>query len=380
MSGAAKRLWLVVRKLRFLLLPVERRVRLEVGVDGRHLTYLLTALGEAGYGVHVAKGEMVFRELVALRKSVRIPFIVGGKERGCGISISDREVGSFQSSVHSGRKIVLDYDYFSGLTAEGTERAESESAIPATPPEAALRMPYFLHPSVYHRGLHKIEAARHSLPVTSHPPQRPRRFRIGFFGTHDREFYTRHYHFPGMNRFEIIELLRAKFGQEMTEVSGAPDAWPDASMVVTIDSKGGDRAGKTFLAQNDYFSALRQCDFVLSPPGWCMPLSHNLIEAMMCGAIPITNAAGFMAPPLESGLTCLAFDDAASFEDILNRALDMPPEEVTRMRRAVMEYYDKFLEPSSFGRALASRREDVLLVNAEERSVPFAFDCGALVN
>ncbi|MCX6975871.1 MAG: hypothetical protein NTZ94_16590, partial [Verrucomicrobia bacterium] len=84
-------------------------------------------------------------------------------------------------------------------------------SLRAIAPEA-LRMPYFMHPSVYHKGLHKrvsatrnslpvtsysAEGASHSPPVTSYPPQRRRRFRIGFFGTHDPEFYSKHYHFPG---------------------------------------------------------------------------------------------------------------------------------------------------------------------------------------
>jgi hypothetical protein len=144
---------------------------LEVEVDGRHLTYLLTALCEAGFGVQVVGSAVVFREIMALRKSVRIPFVIGGRERDCGISISDRP-----STLDSERStlFVLDYDYFSGLPAEvvkgGAEKPSTRNPSLATAPEVpmldsrpssldsssqALRMPYFMHPSVYHRGLHK---------------------------------------------------------------------------------------------------------------------------------------------------------------------------------------------------------------------------------
>lgn len=463
MSGVAKRLWLAVSKLRFLLLPASRRVRLEVSVDGRHLTYLLTALGEAGYGVHVVKGEMVFRELLALRKSVDIPFVVGGKERRCALEISDRqsawrvagedrdqrsevgdqpersadsvmrsrgqrsevgdrktevgdqrsEVGDRRSVVRDAsssvnqrdgwsrcvgasvdrcnsrleiegqpRRVLMDYDYFSGLVAADAEGAsvKPDTLDPslATTPQAAFRMPYFMHPSVYHRGLHKAAAGgvksdawRVRGGVSG--PARARRFRIGFFGTHDREFYTRNYHFPGMSRFEILEVLLARFGDRISMVSGSPETWSEAEIVVALDHRGGDKAGKEFLRQEDYFAALQECDFVLSPPGWCMPLSHNLVEIMLCGAIPITNASGFMAPPLEDGRTCLAFDDTRGFEATLNRALAMSPEEVATMRRAAMDYYDKFLEPSSFWGRLVPIANKTLLVNAEEKSVPLAF-------
>ena len=91
-------------------------------LDGRHLTYLLTALGEAGYGVHGVGSPFVFRELVCLRKSVAIPFVIGGKKRECGISISDKS--GFNHREHrahgGGKRFILNYDYFSGLTTTTT--------------------------------------------------------------------------------------------------------------------------------------------------------------------------------------------------------------------------------------------------------------------
>ena len=247
-------------------------------------------------------------------------------------------------------------------------------------------MPYFMHPSVYHRGLHKKRsptidlATRHSaegatvsypLPVTSYPPQRRRRFRIGFFGTHDREFYTKHYHFPGMNRFEILEVFLQKFGNRIKHLRGFPKDWDSCEMAVSIDSRGGDREGKSFLSQDHYFEALGECDFVLSPPGWCMPLSHNLVEAMFCGAIPITNGRAFMAEPLKDGETCLEFEDEEDFVSVIERALAMDEREVERMRSYVRDYYDRFLEPKAFAEELSRSDCRRVFLNAEENSVPF---------
>ena len=516
MNFLQKKLWIAWSKLRFLRLPVQRRARLEVTTDGRHLTFLLTALGEAGYGVQVYGGDWFFRELMLLRKNAPIPFLYGGKETECGISITDRP-----SSLDSrpSTLFVLDYDYFSGLLerveprisriytdgqqgdAQGTcagdafsnpstselarasgntsltrsasvpagaffaDNVEIESAggdqladsmeflegqsqaglqmdnqkgttirtandpsaawdysssvkfdsldpshlalradlrsLHLTPapaldcgqksgnidfPPQALRAPYFMHPSVYHRGLHKMRspsttlATRHSaegatvshpLPVTSYPPQRRRRFRIGFFGTHDREFYTRHYHFPGMNRFEILEVFLQKFGNRIKHLRGFPRDWDSCEMAVSIDSRGGDRKGKSFLSQDHYFEALGECDFVLSPPGWCMPLSHNLIEAMFCGAIPITNGRAFMAEPLKDGETCLEFQDLERLVAVIERALAMDEREVERMRSYVRGYYDRFLEPKAFAEELSRSDCRRVFLNAEENSVPF---------
>jgi hypothetical protein len=253
----------------------------------------------------------------------------------------------------------------------GVKSGDSEQVpCPVSLPEA-LRMPYFMHPSVYHRGLHKRLSLGTALDSTA---EQRRRFRIGFFGTHDREFYTAHYHFPGMNRFEILEVFLKRFGDRLAQVSGAPEYWSDSEIVVAMDERGGDRQGKSFLSQDHYFEALRECDFVLSPPGWCMPVSHNLIEAMFCGAIPITNAGAFMAEPLEDGRDCLGFFGEADLVTAIEKALSMSDQEIEKMRGAVWKFYDKTLNPRVFGGIIGEARVDRVLVNAEEKSVPWGRD------
>ncbi len=441
-----KKLWIAWSKLRFLRLPVERRVRLEVTTDGRHITFLLVSLYEAGYGVQVMGSPAVFRELICLRKSAPIPFVVGGKEYEVGISISDKS--GFNHGGHGGgKRVLLDYDYFSGLTTkrheseaeelttierqgglekeqpqvgpkgegvgtneskitEDTEVAAglrlssqasasepdsltsklanapvSESLIRSadvptssldtghSPLATALRAPYFMHPSVYHRGLHKRRSP--STALDSAAKQR-RRFRIGFFGTYDREFYTKHYHFPGMNRFEILEAFFEKFGDSFVNLEGPPEQWPDSKIVVSIDTRGGDRSAKAFLSQDHYFEALQECDFVLSPPGWCMPVSHNLIEAMFCGAMPITNCGAYMAEPLKNGETCLEFQDEEGLVALIKRALAMDAGEVQQTRQATRDYYERFLAPKAFLEAIIRSNAGRILANAEEKSVPLA--------
>ena len=400
-------------------------MRLEVTTDGRHITFLLVSLYEAGYGVQVVNSPWVFRELICLRKSAPIPFLYGGKEMECGISISDQP-----STLDAGRSslFVLDYDYFYGITIKKTNRnenlttedtestelearlrpvsragaafsnpstselardcentslirsADGSTSLPATshPPLAtALRAPYFMHPYVYYRGLHKRRspstALDSRLSTFDSAAKQRRRFRIGFFGTHDREFYTKHYHFPGMNRFEILEVFLQKFGNRMKRLRGFPRDWDPCEIAVSIDSKGGDRRGKFFLSQDHYFEALKECDFVLSPPGWCMPVSHNLIEAMFCGAIPITNSGAFMAEPLVDDVNYLAFKNVEELAAAVERALAMDDCEVARVREAVRDYYERFLDSKAFGERFIRTNSTRIFVNAEENSVPLVF-------
>jgi glycosyltransferase involved in cell wall biosynthesis len=173
-----------------------------------------------------------------------------------------------------------------------------------------------------------------------------------------------------MNRFEILEIFLKKFGDRMTTLRDGPSDWNPCEIAVSIDGRGGDRQGKSFLPQEHYFAALRDCDFVLSPPGWCMPVSHNLVEAMFCGGIPITNAEAFMAPPLENGKNCLEFSVETELVAALEKALAISEQEIEKMRGAIWNYNDRFLNPKAFGEMLGKIGSDRLLVNAEENSVP----------
>jgi glycosyltransferase involved in cell wall biosynthesis len=172
-----------------------------------------------------------------------------------------------------------------------------------------------------------------------------------------------------MNRFEILEIFIEKFGDRMKPLRGFPRDCDPCEIAVSIDGRGGDRKGKSFLPQEHYFAALQECDFVLSPPGWCMPVSHNLIEAMFCGAIPITNSGQFAGQPLNHGRDCLGFSGEADFVAAIEKALSMSDHEVEKMRGAVWDYYGRFLDPKAFGAGLGMTGFDRILVNAEEKSV-----------
>lgn len=340
MTGLRFKLFLALRGLAFRLTPVCRRVRLEIATDGRHLTSLLHSLSEAGFAVHVTGAPMALRELIALRSTARLPFILGGSTRRCGTVISDLPE-ALQGTEP--RKILLDYRYF-----------DAELDFP--------RMPYFIHPGLQYSGL--ITQARKS-------PSAGRRVRIGFFGTRDAEFYTAHFHFPILDREVILRSFLARYSSVVFHPDRPPSEWEPISMVAVIDDKGGDRPTKSFLDPANYVEALRSCDFLLSPPGWCMPLSHSLIEGMACGAIPITNAAEYMAPALRDGVNCLTFHDEPSLLRQLERAIEMTDDEILALRDGVNRYYEEFLQPGVWlGRVLQMEASpSVLLVNAEEVSV-----------
>ncbi len=329
-----RRLWLRHSRWRFDRLAPERRVRLELSTDGRQLSFLLSAIHGAGYGVQLARGPMLFREMLAMRHCVPLAARVDAPDLHCALTLSDEPQAA-------GTPVRISYDVFS-------------------PGRDGARMPYGMHPSVYYRGAHRQpwDPERHA--------DAARPIRIGFYGTHDPEFYSRSYAFPGLNRTQVLEVFLARYGDQLTP---APTQWR-APFAVAIDQRGGELQPKQFLPQGAYLRTLRLTAFALCLPGWCMPLSHSLIEALYCGAIPITNAHAWMHPPLRHGVEALTFETLNEFHAAIDEALAMPEPRVQAMRRAVASYYREHLEPANWWRRVVESRATRILVNAEELSVP----------
>lgn len=329
-----RRAWLRFSRWRFDRLPLERRVRLEIGTDGRQLSFLLSAIHGAGYGVQLALGPMLFRELLALRRRVPLAARIDASEIDCALTLSD-------APLAPGSAVQISYDVFS----QGRYGA---------------RMPYGMHPSIYYRGAHR----RPWNPERHQDAERP--IRVGFYGTHDPDFYSRSYTFPGLNRSELLDEFLSCYREQLTHL-------PNSQAVafgVSIDHRGGELQPKRFLTQRDYLRTLRRTAFVLSLPGWCMPLSHSLIEALYCGAIPITNAHTFMDPPLRHGIEALTFETTNEFHAVIEEALAMPEPKVQAMRQAVATYYQQHLEPAAWWQRFVASKPTALHINAEELSVP----------
>lgn len=83
------------------------------------------------------------------------------------------------------------------------------------------------------------------------------------------------------------------------------------------------------------------------PPGFRYPHSHNLIESMSVGAIPITNYGHLFDPPLVHGHTCLRFATTKDLHEALRQAMNMPADALAQLRENVVRHYDDHLAPES---------------------------------
>ena len=112
---------------------------------------------------------------------------------------------------------------------------------------------------------------------------------------------------------------------------------------------------------------MAEADFFVCPPGCGMPHSHNIVEAMSVGTIPITNYASYMTPPLQHGRHCLAFDTIDEFKAILRNLPQMAQPEIRAMRQAVGDYYRRYLDPIAVGNQIVGALPGIesIVVNDE---------------
>jgi hypothetical protein len=136
------------------------------------------------------------------------------------------------------------------------------------------------------------------------------------------------------------------------------------------------------VSEGEWLKALSLCDVALCPPGFAMPYSHNIIEAMAVGTIPFTNYPEWFNPPLVHGKDCIAFCDRDDLTAKVRMVLQLTSADVERMRRNVELYYDSYLAPEAFlDRLLRHPARDLTLfvITEEDAAVLERVDAGSVI-
>ncbi|ALP54083.1 hypothetical protein Tel_13600 [Candidatus Tenderia electrophaga] len=228
------------------------------------------------------------------------------------------------------RKIQLGYDIFSSYWLT----------------KKPILMPYPMHP--VHWGHH----GKDMYGVLRCLRKSQKRLRLFFSG--DTNGYNRpkvKYPDVKLSRPEIIEILLQRL--------------PDDSLILDDETTlsaafAGDYLNKfvvldtTRLWVDDalWLDRLSRADFFLSPPGICMPMCHNVIEAMALGVIPVINYPEWFSPGLEHMKNCIAFGDADDLARKVRHVLGMGERQIAELRNNVISYYQEHLRPETFVRRI----------------------------
>jgi hypothetical protein len=130
-------------------------------------------------------------------------------------------------------------------------------------------------------------------------------------------------------------------------------------------------SSRVWVPADQWVEVLSSFDFFLATPGVSMPHSHNCIEAMCAGVIPILQYANWFFPALQNGVNCIAFNNNEELLQQIDSIMTMQKENIECMRANVTEYYAQHINPSSVIQKIENMPGSHISVffNAEELSI-----------
>jgi hypothetical protein len=222
--------------------------------------------------------------------------------------------------------------------------------------DSPVMFPYPIHP--VHTG---CDLPNRLLKLREHP----KRVRVFFSG--DLKGYTQnHITYPAtkLPRLVVINTIRQVLPDSsffLGEQQDIDTLFSDgfANRCVLIDT------GKTWIDDRFWLDYLAKADFFLAPPGICMPMCHNIIEAMAVGAIPITSYPEWFRPHLRHMENCIVYSDAADLVEKMKFVLAMEQPQIRQLRKNVIRFFEEHLAPARFIARLeykTQRHVDILLI------------------
>lgn len=226
--------------------------------------------------------------------------------------------------------------------------------------DSCFPMPFPMFPPIY--------AAQQDLHLNRYR-QQTRQWQIFFGGDADPVKYNK-----TSIRNIYAKLSRAQLLEHLTQTL-APDSIIELQNTTDRHSaEQQEHAGLVVMntrhckvAAEDWLATLARSRFFLACPGVRYPMSHNIVEAMAVGSIPITQYPEMFFPPLEDGKNCLTFNNQAELHHAMTKAMSMSETALATMAQAATDYYDRYLSPTcSIERLLSHNTRHISL-----RLLPF---------
>lgn len=204
---------------------------------------------------------------------------------------------------------------------------------------------YFMHPFQYTSGL--VESI-YFLRLNN-----KRCFKIFFSGNTSQEAYSSNLinkRFGIKNRSEILNIIKSDRLVPLTiDFSNSLDYSLLQNKIVINSWRWSKTESYNLINRVDsdkWLYILSNSSFFICCPGVIMPFSHNAIEAMSVGCIPILEYSHLFTPPLSDNINCISFNGSNLIE-ILVKIINMDDISIKMMRNEVIKYYDEYLSPKA---------------------------------
>ncbi len=224
----------------------------------------------------------------------------------------------------------------------------------------SFHFPMTQHPLMYHAGWWNEEI-----------PQIERKRSVFMAGNFDANTYSQN-RLEGLfdicSRLTVYEFL--KNSERLSEMERMEDLYSYLEGKSERDIILINRL-KFDVPMDKLRNLLSRFSFFLALPGMIMPFSHNIIEAMSCGCIPILEEkyASMFSPPLKHNTQAITF---SGLKDVIEKIqeifqMDVGQEEV--MRQNVFEYYEAYLTPHNVIAKIENSKPVKIYLQAEDYSV-----------
>ena len=324
---------------------------IEIDSDmGRYLHHLVTEFEASGYHIaftnkHRFLGSIdskAFKRLILSR-----PFSIlelATPPASCRLLVTDSPA---TAHAHFHKIITLNYQDNLACDDDSTE----------------LNFPYFVHPEV-----HDTKQVSHF--QQNQNTQTPRFMRILFAGNASAPKYD---HPELKEKYQVLSRIKA-LNIAQKSISANQLRRPSSISKLIPSSPSNTLTIATTQTCNipseNWISILGAADFYLALPGVNMPLSHNLIEAIASGAIPILQYPQYLSPHLKHNENCLVFNSETELTNIIQQALSMSLSEITRLRQNVFHYYKKNLQPGHLAQQILEHPSENITLYMNSHRVP----------
>jgi hypothetical protein len=243
--------------------------------------------------------------------------------------------------VAHNRRFELSLDYF---------KTKSNST-------SVLRLPFFIHPVMNQYLPKKLIEKRN---------------RILFYGSNDSLYDSNDIE----SRFQLMsrsEVFRSVERSDLDYIS--PENFEEFEKQLNNPKIKNAffflNSTKVWVPADKWMQVLASFDFFIATPGISMPQSHNVIEAMCTGTIPVIQYSHWFFPSLKHEQNCIHFNSEVELIRRLQNILKMEQSQIERLRNGITDYFSKYIDPNNFGVRIEAIKEKKieLLFNAEELSL-----------
>lgn len=165
-----------------------------------------------------------------------------------------------------------------------------------------------------------------------------------------------------LSRTTFIEIARRELLSNNLAVEEPEDGNALTSLSETFVHGGVFVFNERFkIPLETWLSSMAKSRFFFACPGVRYPMSHNAVEAMAVGTVPIIEYPEAFFPALEHGINCLSFEGESGLRNTIKLAAELPESDWKKLSQNAIDYYEKYQDPAAVVASLinANRAEDV---------------------